>query len=564
MLAKISNTIKKSPLSELVCMLLFIVLFIVFTSLFSFHILQADDFSYATYWREGIFEFFKKTLTHFQTFNGRVLVHLVAQSVLALPGFFVTLINSAVVLLTGFLSLKCTGYKKSPFLYLSLFYTLLLLSGREIFKDAIMWISAFYNYVFPACLILLSLFLLMKKNKWSYLACFLAGATTEQWGFAGIIMLSALVFSQRKFKFNLKDWTNVFSALCGYGTIFLSPATRERITYTGHGTVSGSLIDIPRLSEIFLKGSSGITVIIIFIILTIAAAVFLKGNFSLLYSGILPLALMLTIPIHKSYTGTFIIFVCYLILCFGLFWHENNTTTAIFIGGAIGAIIIMLPTNTFESRITFPGIILLIAASLSLFFSLDFSLNISVPSACVFSVAVLVFFHPTYSGFMNNYRIERSNLNAIKEAYVTKELCYNIDYNKDFAVKQMFNDGWFYKEFISLYHLEDCTVSIASKNCVPLSGTNIQGLIYKGDIYIPVRTFAEEKNGTITTEGDTVISINNKTLTLSDSAFIYKNKEGKKKYSSADRNRINNFYALYIKLDLINEAFDLNIKEGVA
>lgn len=564
---KISTYIKQNPKTFTYAVIL-TVLFLVFTSLFSFCILQADDYYYASFLKGGLGRFISLTVDHFQTFNGRALVHFFAQIVLSLPRFISSLLNSLILFAIAFSAAYFTKKDKGDdrYIFIILFYFFLFLLGRDATREALMWVSAFYNYVFPAFLALTALNFARRNSAVSYIFGFLAGATTEQWGVVSVFMLACWALINLPVKKNVKTIFKVFSpalfALMGYCTIYLSPATRLRITSTGHTSVSGSLFDLPRLSEVFIKGYSGILILVFFTLLTVITAPLLKKRFILLYSGFLPLVLLVTSPVHKSYMATLIVFMCYLLLCFGVFYLENHRQSATFIIGALSAICIMIPTNTFEARITFPCLILLILACINIIFEVKGFMpqKALIPALVVFLILSVTFFAPTYQGFMQNSFIEKENLKAVKEARKTGELYYNIDYDKNYVTKQMFNDGWFYNQFLSLYSLEDATVFIESENSVSFDGYDIKGLRHKGEIYVPMRALMEEKGGSIEVNTDTVMTLDGKTLTLSSGMLTYKDVNGAVKYLVADENRILNFYTLYIKLPVVNDAFVLNIK----
>ena len=556
MFDKITQKLKSEPLYGFL-----FILALLFMMLFSFCILQSDDYSYAAYFKDGLLGFFRLTKEHFISINGRALVHFFLHITLAMPAVFAVLIKSAVIFAIIFLSFKVSDTKNTAF-YFTAFYSLLLLAGKDVFTQAIMWSSGFFNYVFPAMLIFFALYLYKKGSAWQYLLFVLAGATTEQWGFTAFAIITATTLasysSLRKLK--LTSFLPSLSVLFGYITIFLSPATRSRITVSGHIPLSESLFDISRMSEAFLQSGSPVIIIVLFISTALLAAFLKKGTFTSLYAGVLPLFLILTLPIHKSYMASFILFFCFLILCSVLFFVKKLYFVSVCLFGALASVLIMLPTNTFDSRITFPLTLLLILAILTLINELQFSKKALTSAASLLVIISLIVFCPSCMGYYKNHVTEQQNLAAIKASRKTNQLDYCIDYDKNYAVKQMFNDGWFYNAFISLYNLEDCRISLVSKNSVSLDSINTKGLLYNGEIYLPVREFLDENGGCLTTDKGIVMTLQDKTLTYLDGIFAYKTALGEDVYLVADDNRILDFYTLYIKLSVINDAFNLNIK----
>jgi hypothetical protein len=131
-------------------------LFLLFFKLFSFAVMQSDDYYYASFFKGGLLNFFHLTADHFQNFNGRALVHIFAQFTLSFP-MIVFAVFSSVILLFVCLS-ACEFFhifrlgKKDTFLFIALFYALLMLLPLGQIKEALMWVSASFNYLFPALL----------------------------------------------------------------------------------------------------------------------------------------------------------------------------------------------------------------------------------------------------------------------------------------------------------------------------------------------------------------------------------------------------------------------------
>lgn len=535
----------------------FLIAFFIF--LMSLFVLQSDDYFYATFFKDGFINFLNLTCEHFKTFNGRVLVHLFAQLSLSLPHILSALFNSAMLFFAVFFAARLVADgKRDIFVFISIFYTLLLFLGRNITANGIMWVSAFFNYAFPLTVTGVALFLLKSNNNLKYVFLFLAGATTEQWGITACVIVFCLsfLFSEKKLFFSRILPTLV--TFSGFVTIFLSPATALRIDTSAHMSVGTSLIDLPRLSRVFLGEGGAMQFFVIFIIFTMLLCL-KKGIFKLLYFGILPLFLLVTLPVHSSFMGTFILILLYLmILCFVLFKSQLTVPFAL-ISGAIMSIFIMIPTNTFEPRICLPSCLLMTGTVASLFFAFD--IHTKIPKLLIFAVPIIssIAFLPVFNGFYRNYEVEKANLDAIEEARVTKTLNYSIDYDKKYVGRQMFNDGYFYTTFQKLYSLEDCKINIvsASNKSIIYKGKrlDVMGICLDGENYVPVRAFLEETGGSISTESDIVMTLDEKTLTQSKGMLSYVDKNGDFRYCAADKNRLPDFYTLYIKESVLKEAF---------
>ena len=70
---------------------------LVFILLFSWVVMYADDYYYASFFKNGISSFISMNIDHYQTFNGRVLVHILAEIVLACKPVLFPLANIAMI-----------------------------------------------------------------------------------------------------------------------------------------------------------------------------------------------------------------------------------------------------------------------------------------------------------------------------------------------------------------------------------------------------------------------------------------------------------------------------------
>ncbi|MBQ8541571.1 MAG: hypothetical protein IJ435_08895 [Clostridia bacterium] len=542
------------------------VICIIFAVLFSFSVLQSDDYGYSAYFREGLTGFYNLTLKHFSSTNGRALVHFFLQITLALPSIFVVIIKSFLVFGIGFFAMKVSPFEKKgeyPIAFLIFFYCLLLLSGRGVWKEAIMWTSGFFNYLFPAFITFFAVFLYKRGSGWQHPLCFFAGATTEQWGAASFAIILVTAVSVAKEKKPWHSFISPFLSLLGYGTIFASPATLSRIKTASTPALTGSFFDLEGLGEAFFAPSSPVVPIISLLVLSIVTAIFKRGIFNALYTAIIPLLLIMLLPLHASYTVALIAFVCYLLLCTVVFYMGKSYLVSALLSGALVSIVIMLPTNTFDYRVTFSGALLISIALICMLFDFNFKKQHLVALSCVTLLVAAVAFIPSFKGFYRNYALERQNLEAIEEARETNILNYNIDYDKNYVMRQMFNDGSFYNKFRYLYKLEDCTIYIDSKNAetLYLNGRPLKAkaLCQSGEVYVPLRAFTEEAGGSIVSENGTQFIVSGKTLTYLDGILTYTAPDTSVKYLIADHNKILDFYTLYIKLDVVREAFDVRL-----
>lgn len=564
MFDNIIQKIKKEPYVVFLAAVLSVLL-IIFSVMFSFSVLQSDDYGYSAYFHDGLKGFYNLTLKHFSSINGRALVHFFLQITLALPKIFAIIIKSCLVFGTALFAMKVSPFEKKgeySVAFIILFYCLLLLSGRGIWREAIMWSSGFFNYLFPAFITFFAVFLCKRGSKWQYPLFFLAGATTEQWGIIAFAIITVTVVSIAKEKKTLRSLGSFIPPLLtilGYGTIFTSPATLSRMATSSTPALTGSLFDFENLAKAFFTPSSPVVPIVIFLALSIVTAIFKRGIFNALYTAAIPLLIIMLLPLHSSYTAALIAFACYLLLCAVVFFMGKNYFVSALMSGALVSIAIMLPTNTFDYRVAFPGALLVSVSVICMLLDFNIRKKHLVSLSCVILALAAVAFIPSFKGFYRNYKVERLNLEAIEEARETNTLTYNIDYDKNYVMRQMFNDGSFFNKFRQLYNLEDCTIYLDSKNAKKLyldgKPLNAKALCQSGEVYVPLRVFTEESGGSTISENGTQFIISGKTLTYLDGILMYTAPDGSVKYLIADDNKILDFYTLYIKLDVVREVF---------
>ncbi len=537
-------------------------------------ILQSDDYCYAQFWRGGLLEFIKLTKDHFLMFNGRAAVHVAAQTVLSMPAPFYPITASIILWGAVVLALK---YFKSPshelsdcFFFAALFYILLMLSGRFMIREALMWKSAFFNYVMPLIFLFGALVCLEKHFSLSLIMTFFAGASTEQWGIASTALFALLAVKNIREK-NMKYLLFPFLSALGCLTVFLSPATRLRMASAGKFLPRDILGGFISLSKVFMNRHSAVLVMLIFIAVSISFALTGKKMYPLLF-GFVPFVLIIVSLFLPTAPAAFLAFLIYLAVCTAVFFSEHFKVSVVLFAAAAAAMAVV-PAGMYEYRVTAPTLLLVIASTCALTVALlnsfsclsAYKFSLSPCFIMVFAVLSLVVFMPSYIGFKHNFDIDQTNIRALKTARETKVYEYNIDYDKNYAMRQMFNDGWFYDEFLTLYSLEDCTVKLTS-DIYPDTMVNGRSLgiavpVENGNFFIPVRALLNELGGSIEiTDGNVIMKLDGHTLIYGGGTFTYNRiSDGAECCENAALHKNSDFVHLSITPDILKEAFGLRI-----
>ena len=221
----------------------------------------ADDYEYACYFRGGFSAFWEKTVNHYRNWNGRALVHFVAELfMLGGTGVYAVLFPPmmAAALVYGN---KCQSEGEVTNSVLSAAASMLVFLALpvEYLNQSLCWMSASFNYCFPFLLIfpyfaLLAGHSILRRRAILVFACvlaFLAGATTEQCGmialFGGLLIwLMSLWHTPRGCRRRLwRRGLPILFSLVGYLTVMLAPGTSMRLETDGSSSSFFTLLRTP-------------------------------------------------------------------------------------------------------------------------------------------------------------------------------------------------------------------------------------------------------------------------------------------------------------------------------
>lgn len=223
-------------------------LFVAFAAVtMSFTVAYGDDYYYGSFFYEGFSHFVDENIFHYMKTNGRALVHLLDELLLAggqmvAWRIFGTLCIAAVTLLSALIGAKAyrNGIDTEEFRIALVVSCLLFASiSLDIARQSIYWATGALNYLYPILLLLL-LFYLVKRGeeKWRCGAAvpvlaFFCAFSTEQCS-AGAIAVVAYAFILRIKAKKKPDAAMYFAAVSvalGAALLFLAPGNSVRMTY---------------------------------------------------------------------------------------------------------------------------------------------------------------------------------------------------------------------------------------------------------------------------------------------------------------------------------------------
>ncbi len=510
-----------------------------------------DDYYYSSFLNgSSISSFIKKNIEHYQTRNGRVIVHILAELLLGAGMQIFAVVNTVFIFGIWFLFEKAQDAvsKPSPLGFI-LFLLDYVFANYKSLSASILCVADACNYIFPVLLVGSTIVLLEKSTSdsrfrlLSFLCAFLSGASTELGGIAciSIIILNCIVFAfNREFR-SRKHYIIAFVCTAiGLATIFMSPATRDRVA------TEFSVLRIVYIFEQYavhfvLPGRHLCVMILISLSIVINAGrnkEFLALQcFGIVMTIILAICAFFT-PDSRRYAAVFFLF-CVFTSCAGavyIFTNRHRTTGCILLT-SMALVAVMLLTNTPAARVTVPPALLL--ASVASHLIVDslrttslLTKNIaSLFASIVATIAIVVNLCPIYQGISSNYRIMQSNAVAAREAKQTYTLTYE-DYDDRYSLCAMFSSSIFEHMYLEHYGILGAKVDY---HINPDVNAVIPTVIKNNEKYVALRSFLDLRNGTLFwSEGYMEISIGGQRFVYSEPFLYYRSDSGKTKTDVAD------------------------------
>lgn len=223
-------------------------LFVAFVAVtMSFTVAYGDDYYYGSFFYEGFSHFVDENIFHYMKTNGRALVHLLDELLLAggqmvAWRIFGTICIAAVTLLSALIGAKAyrNGIDTEEFRIALVVSCLLFASiSLDIARQSIYWATGALNYLYPILLLLL-LFYLVKRGEEKWICgaavpvlAFFCAFSTEQCS-AGAIAVVDYAFILRIKAKKKPDAAMYFAAVSvalGAALLFLAPGNSVRMTY---------------------------------------------------------------------------------------------------------------------------------------------------------------------------------------------------------------------------------------------------------------------------------------------------------------------------------------------
>lgn len=454
--------------------------------------LYCDDYFYGTFFRDGLKHFWELTRWHYNSFNGRAFVHFLAELTLTCDTKLFTVLNPLMLFAVFFVGVKAQS-GGTPFglraAAAAVGMGAVLALPVQFLNASLLWISASFNYLFPVCLICVTLALYQRDAERGTVrpgTCVLAllcGATTEQSGAAAIVILGLwglLNLIRKKFRFGSFILPLLLSC-AGYASVILAPGTWVRV---GHESGGGLLKCLePEVFKLrfglamrYMTGENGLVWLFpAFAALAAVHASAVKKNQWLLAAGYPAAAGYLALFYTGHYTLAEIISTAYFLYAAVVYiCRRDSTARGLMLLGMLAAQLVMITNTSADYRTAFPAILLLLTACASLLAELAEKLPAPVSAAALAaaSAACFILFLPTFRGYAANAGINAKNLAAMRNTPEGGTVTLNLDYLDGYRYKMYFESDYYMQTAAKYYRLSGKKISYSCKKYQVLGLSN--------------------------------------------------------------------------------------------
>ena len=501
---------------------------------------SSDDYYYALFWREGPADFLQKNWEHFLQRNGRVVVHMLAETALALGTPVFALMDTAMLSGILFLFLRCQqGEGSIPLrgwtLGWAVFWICLATADYRVMRSWFLCVADAFNYIYPLLAIALLLYVLQFRRPGPggaalVLVCaLLAGASTEQGGAMalGLVLLGLLRALWTGKGLDRLALAALAAAALGLATIFASPATQQR---AAGGLSMGDLVlgFVQYSSSLAAPGLS--LPFLVLLCLTMGALPLTGQAPRGLYLG-LPLAAILAsgwlVPRSVGWnTGVTLLLFGYLLLsAAALILRSPHWLSGGMLLAGLGSAGLVMVSRSCSVRVTTPFVLL------SLLCSVHFLLQLCRwlegrgvgwlrPAALLLTAALaagLALQGPALAGVWHNWQIRQENERLAALARETGVLTYR-DYDPDYCLQMLFSNEIISSLYLRCHRLSDVQVesTYSSGPETELGGQRVPTLLHKGKSYVMLATAVEIYQGRLE-----LITDNYFTLELAGRSCLY-------------------------------------------
>jgi len=560
----------------------------------------SDDYWYGTFYDNGIRGFLRNMAEHYRSTNGRFYVHLIVPTVLLFDTKLFVFLSPVLLALLYWFGAKALNDRlpaEGVLAAAALGVLVTMACDVRYLRMTLLWISAYFNYVFPVLMTSLAMFF---QRRWydnrqsktghvfGLIFAVLAGASTEQCGIMSLAALWGCAILSRIFAKTPKNrcWGYPLFALLGFLTILAAPGSWARVGRGVDGGILSCLHPTVFLARFFdamiyvVKYPSTVVLLAAGGVLAGLTPVFDRKAPKGLYAGFALAAgqlafwfLGLTKP-ACVWAAASLLALAVLFLLRREYWQ-----TGLMLLASLAAQMTLIITTLGSERTAFAGIVALIITDLSLLCRILWPAGgrrpASLRAGLVLALAAVcaVFYVPTLRGYTASKKIVDENLASVEQSRTTGVCYFNIDIDPRYRFTMPFEGSYFYNNFRAYYHMAPETKLVfTSKNwtlgsirggddvCVFPTLQNKTGLWFPVEyVFRAVGGSAEWswKNHTYT------LTLGSKTFLATESGALYVYLQDGSKQQLADDFTIlppfsDTYTLLYCPADKLQEYFGFN------
>lgn len=420
-----------------------------------------DDYQYRLFLRDGFDNFVEMNREHYETYTGRVFVHVCAQVVLWLGNWCFVAVCAVCCTAIPVCASLAGGRREDLPAGLAIFTAGLLALPYPVINQGMMWVSGFFNYVFPTALICLTLLLLDRTvsmehpGPWRILGCvvlsFGCGASNEQSSLVALALTGwYIVRSLRARRGRLVPAVSFAAAAEGLSTILLSPATMDRAmvkTVEASEGIFERVLASAKTDIGFMTGNMthGALLACFFILAGMALGEKLRAR----WPGVLGAVCAVPALASGLFTGGVATALTAALLVLTALWaaaaiYSGREIPGLIVLMGLFSLAVLLPTESGGGRVVTPYYLYLLA-SVSVLAGESLGRRRAAREV-IFQTAILLLgllgAVPFISGMVENYRIDLENRENIAEAKNTGVLMYRIDYDYTYTHQKVSVNVW--------------------------------------------------------------------------------------------------------------------------
>lgn len=443
--------------------------------------LYSDDYWYGTFYQNGFVGFLREMYRHYLQTNGRLYVHLIIPTVLLFDTKLFIVLSPVLLAALYALGAKALNARLSAgavMLSAALGIMATLASDVQYLRMSLLWISAYFNYIFPVCMTAAAALFQRrhysgKQGKWEHvfglIFAVLAGAGTEQCGIVSLVVVWGYAVLSRIWGGvdRKRCWDYPIFVLLGFLTILCAPGSWARVDRGVDGGILSCLIPsvfVRRFYDAMIYVVKYPSSVILLALTDVAAGLLCIKDRRLSCGCVMGFGFaglqLLFYALDWYWPACILYVVSLLTLTFFLLRCKEYWMTGVMLLGSLASNMMLIITTLNSERTAMIGMVTLIIVMLSLLFRLLGYMTKRARSlfVCLLAAVCCAAYLPTLNGYSEADEIVKENLASVACSRETGEAAeFNIDIDPRYRFTMPFEGNYFYTNFRKYYQMDEDT-----------------------------------------------------------------------------------------------------------